>query len=645
MTNKLVYILIIGHWLAILQGFSQKAPLKWGKVSADELKWKPLGDAKQVAYLLFDYGTLTFADRNDISLTRHLRIKFNVKPEAGSFVFNIPVNHLAGDELSKIKAQVLTPNSSEKYDVVGLKKEDLLIEGEKGKPNGAMLMFTNLAEGSIVELQYVMNSSNPRIPKKWDFQSEMPVMHSEIRMTGSELVKIDVFYRGLILPNKYGRQATDQWILNDLKPIAEEPFSPHPSEYIEQAIFQVAGFYKKAPTYGLDRQMDFYSNEVPWDILAVDLLKSDLFSSYLDNETGLNAADLIITLSDLSDREKVNAVFNHLVQNYQWNSYHAMYPDVELSALLLSKTGNGTALNLLLVALLREAGMEASPVLVSTFDHGSVQKAYPDLSQFNDVITSVRLYGKDQLIDVADAFTPYTMLPMHDINGEGYLMDLSDSRWVKLKTEKSKKSFTNVELTFNDAVQQMIRVRSQYNDYGASEMRQKVANCEDYEAFAESYLIKTDKGLMLDSIWFSELKVLDKPLKVGADYRSETGFQDTIELRPVMIPVFRENPFVAEKRTLPLDFIVPVEDNLTTVINVPEGYVITFIPAPYELSLPGKKGSFTYQVTVTDGRIKINSKVRLNETFFSAAEYGELRAFFEKYFDKIEEDIVLSRDE
>jgi hypothetical protein len=44
------------------------------------------------------------------------------------------------------------------------------------------------------------------------------------------------------------------------------------------------------------------------------------------------------------------------------------------------KTGSGTELNLLLISLLRQVGIEANPVVISTREHGRIWKDYPMIS-------------------------------------------------------------------------------------------------------------------------------------------------------------------------------------------------------------------------------------------------------------------------
>jgi hypothetical protein len=112
-----------------------------------------------------------------------------------------------------------------------------------------------------------------------------------------------------------------------------------------------------------------------------------------------------------------------------------------------------------------------------------------------------------------------------------------------------------------------------------------------------------------------------------------------------MVSSFNTNPFTAESRSLPVDVVVPIEETNNYTLVIPAGYQVTDAPQPYELFLPGKKGTFTYVVTATTEKLKIKSTLKIDETFFTIAEYQELRTFFKKYFNKIFEPIVLSRAE
>jgi len=97
--------------------------------------------------------------------------------------------------------------------------------------------------------------------------------------------------------------------------------------------------------------------------------------------------------------------------------------------------GTSADVNLLLIAALREAGLPAYPVLLSTRDHGRINPEYPLLERFNYVVALVPLAdGKDLLVDATNPLLPCGVLPKRCLNKSGRLIAKkeADGRWVDL---------------------------------------------------------------------------------------------------------------------------------------------------------------------------------------------------------------------
>ena len=58
---------------------------------------------------------------------------------------------------------------------------------------------------------------------------------------------------------------------------------------------------------------------------------------------------------------------------------------------LNTRTGNAANINLFLCSMLNEAGIQASPVLLSTRDHGKILKDYPFQQFINYVIVLAKI--------------------------------------------------------------------------------------------------------------------------------------------------------------------------------------------------------------------------------------------------------------
>ena len=386
--KHLIIQLVLLIAIALPAAVAQKAQVKWGKVSEEEIKWKPGWDIVNLeAFVLYDYGLVNFSKKDDVTLTRHKRIKFQSQPKDGQFDVFIPLKEIEHDQISKVKAQLIQFDGQGKIKVSELEKDDFLVENDPGKAQGVSFTITGIDQGSIIEYQYIHSSNNPRKLLEWDFQSELPTMHSEVRASINELVKVDILYKGPILSNKYRNEATNQWIMTNMKEIRQEPYSPFSGDYIEQLSFQVSGFYTKSSTYGLDRQMDFTNNKASWDILAVETLKTPMVKSYLEDKKNTFDDVLAAINPEMSERDQVMALYDHTTSEFEWNKDFSIYSDESMTALRESYSGNGAAINLYLVALLKKVGFDANPVLVSTMGNGSIQDAYPVDGCFRQIYT------------------------------------------------------------------------------------------------------------------------------------------------------------------------------------------------------------------------------------------------------------------
>jgi hypothetical protein len=66
-----------------------------------------------------------------------------------------------------------------------------------------------------------------------------------------------------------------------------------------------------------------------------------------------------------------------------------------------ARKGNVAEINLLLTAMLRYAGLEAYPVILSTTEHGYALEMFPMIRNFNYVITQLKLPGKNMYLDAS----------------------------------------------------------------------------------------------------------------------------------------------------------------------------------------------------------------------------------------------------
>ena len=100
----------------------------------------------------------------------------------------------------------------------------------------------------------------------------------------------------------------------------------------------------------------------------------------------------------------------------------------------------------MLTAMLRFAGLEAHPVLISTRENGQPIQLYPILGQFNHVLTHVKIGAQEYLLDATEPLRPHSILPVAALNGNGWLVHKKTPRWINIPATGSAGNVTTVQI-------------------------------------------------------------------------------------------------------------------------------------------------------------------------------------------------------
>ena len=145
---------------------------------------------------------------------------------------------------------------------------------------------------------------------------------------------------------------------------------------------------------------------------------------------------------DASALQKMKRIHQYVRSNMVWDGISSRYSEAGVKS-VHEKKGNSADINLLLVSLLRSAGLETYPLLVSERHHGRVDTAYPFIDQFNKVVALVRLDGNQYVMDGTDNATPSVMMPVQLLNTTGFLVDKKKYGFVHLNAGLHKQKEMN----------------------------------------------------------------------------------------------------------------------------------------------------------------------------------------------------------
>lgn len=656
---------------------AQEAPLKFGKLDAREaaaLLAQPTPDSA-AAEVLCDFGQSRIRGKQDgfeLRFERTARLLIRRSEGYGHATVRVVLYHdkeNGREKISQLKGFT--------YHLAGtqLSREPLKTEAvfsRKLDENHDEYAFTlpNVRAGAILEFTYLLISPFLFNLQDWQFQQDIPVRWSEYRAaipsfyTYKEMTRTYLPFAvnetgveqyltsyqqssdnalGNSLFNSKNLTLTTQaltrrWVIKNAPSFRPETHMTTDRDYVSRVDFELERIQ-------FDASRDPVFQVGSWAQIEAQLLRHADFGGFLERDSPLQArAGTLSAQPDPTVRAK--AVRQLLLEAVAYNNTPTLYASAAPRRVLELRQGNAADLNLLLVAMLRQAGLDAQPLLLSTRGHGRIQTELPVLSQFNYVVAHVALPGgKELLLDATDASLPAGLLPAGCLNEQGRLLG-PKGRWVSLAPAAPHFVYTQAKLALAPTGELSGTIRQEYSGYAAAEHRRPVA------ALRQQWQ-KNHPDWQLDQAALPVAAVAETDaespvaLHLQARLPGPGSPAPTLYLRPLQaLSELSElsNPFRAATRMYPVDFAVAPRLEQHLELTLPVGYTATALPASMQLALPNNGGKFVFQTTPNGpGQLLVVSRLQLTKTRYSAQEYQALREFYTKALAKIAEPIVLQR--
>ncbi|GAB4029423.1 hypothetical protein GCM10028809_19880 [Spirosoma gilvum] len=633
--------------MTFAQQITQPEPaIKFGKISPDQFQ-NIFSDSTAEAVVLYDYGETWFdvtATNLWLNTTYHSRLFIRKKSayeraiirlltrrgtagqheqvsEFDGYTYNLTGGTVAIDRLTK------AGHFTEKV------SDDLWVE---------KYTMPNVREGAIIEYRYTIRTpfTISHNPPAWRFQQNIPVKWSEYRIAIPDYFYYSVKQNGYLSiagdQFKQGSVAAYRFLVKDAPAFREEVYITTKEDYISKVEFELA-------SYQLPGQM-LQNIAAGWEAMDKTLLDDATFGGQIKRAGFLREKAKSIYSEHADTLARVTAAYNYIRHAITWNEESAIWAR-NIKKVFDEKKGDAADINLLLIAFLREMGMEANPVILSTRSHGRIDDSYALLKKFNYVIAQVLVNGKDLLLDATDSYLTPGMLPFHCLNGKGRLVHPTNSRFISLSPTERDTEAQTATFQLNDEGEVTGTIINSHSGYSAWSARKKLA-AEGRTKYLES-VQKKRPGWQIESSSFTEDNPKKQLFKVNykitvSDMGSKAG--DRLYFRPMLTEARLENPFKEPERLYPVDFGAAIDETFTATYTLPGDYQVEEIPKPVSMTLPDDGGRFLYQVTSSAAnQIHVVSRIVLRRPVYSAEEYGPLRELFSRIVAKHAEPIVLKR--
>jgi transglutaminase-like putative cysteine protease len=658
--------------LFILLVFSTANAQKFepGKVSVAELQQQSHpSDPSAVAAVLYTKGKTYFelspAD-GFYSLTEvEVRIKIYKKEGYGCGNRTIAYYTGANDDQSVSISKAATYNLvNGQIEKTKLKSEGEFTEKLDRNTSLRKIAMPNIREGSIVEYSYTIKSPYLQKFPDWDFQARIPVDYSEYQILIPEYFKYNSYLKGKLEPktetssrqrdftgvanetvnqrggfvrNRYDyeikcMELSTSYLLTNIPAFKEEDYTDNIENYTSSLIHELASVhFKDGPFTNYTTDWESVTRKIySYPDFGIELAKTGYFEDDLKP----------IVLGD--DYNKLSAIFNFLTTRMTWNGDYSYLCDKGVKKAYAEKSGNTAEINLMLVAMLRHAGLDANAVLLSTKSNGIA--SYPNLKGFNHVIASVKMPTGIVLMDATSKFATPGVLPQEDLNRSGRMvLDGGGSAIVALMPTEPSKMTCNLVAEMDAEGKISGKIRQQYTDYKAMGFRESYHNIQ-----TDVYLqhLEDKLGGITITEYNANEKEVFKPVTETYSF-SDSGSTEIIGgklyFSPMLFFASKVNPLKQETREYPVNFSFPSQGKYNIIIKIPEGYQVETIPAAASVVMDEKLGSFKYNVTQSGGQLQLFYSFDIGKAIVGSEYYEVLQDFYKAAIEKQNEKIVLKK--
>jgi len=518
------------------------------------------------------------------------------------------------------------------------------------------IAFPNVREGSVIEYLFrIVYPGYSYIPE-WDFQQGYPVLWSQYDVTVPRL--FDYFvknqgYRPYTLdttvytsgefPIRFASGAGGVWsgpvvhriwALHDILPLEKaEPYTTTLRNHAQKVQFQLS-----AVRFG-DYTKTYHTT---WPELTGELLRNPDFGSPLTDRNRWLDDDLqkLGAKGDMS-LQTAEKIYAYVRDQFTCIGEKGIYLSQPLRKTWEERKGTIADLNLLLTALYRHAGFEASPVLLSTREHGYPVESFPMLADYNYLIARVSVGDRYYLVDASRPTAGFGQLPERCYNSTAHVIDSSHLELSLVPDSAAERRITQVFLDNDSAGGYSGTYTRTLGVFESMEMRARMKREQPADFFENLRKSMPDYRQMGES-GFDSLSTPEVPL--CWHYAMRYHFtQKTLYFNPILHERMNTNPLSDPERTYPVEMPYRVDNNYILTMDIPRGYAVDQLPRSVRYTLEDSSCSFEYRMSSDGKTIDLRMRMQLKKAIYPVDQYPALRDFFALVVQKEKEPIIFKK--
>jgi hypothetical protein len=504
--------------------------------------------------------------------------------------------------------------------------------------------FSSVKVGSVVEYKYTKRVASYH-PGNYVFQRSIPVQYSRCRIVIPEYFVFNREIRGFVFPEvkiktinqtaTYNGQTISYNAeeltaeIKDLPALKDDEYVWNYREFLCRINFELKSISKI-----------FYKNFAQTLKQIVKSLNEDKGFGKAFKDRKILKDELATTLVDKStDVDSIGAILNLVRSKIKYNGYNTIWA-MGIGKALKDGSGSSGEVNGVLLNALKNAGFDAYPAVLSTRSNGRIPFTHPSINSLNYFIVCVHSGDNVYYLDATRPYTDISIIPIDCLVEEALIIYPNSFDWIDLTRIGNNIDKISMIVKFNEEGFLSGQKRETYFGEFAYVFKQDYDKAEDQDKYVE--LLEAHNDITISGYTMEEKPTLTETYDF-IDRRVRLEENDIISFSPLLFFAMRNNAFKSETRDLPVEFSFPYEQRIYVTIVLPEGYVVDELPTEGRFVFNKDQIDCSYYIQAFANNIQLSYNTKLSKCIIPAVEYGGLRDFWAKMYNKENELVVIRK--
>lgn len=634
---------------------------KMGKPTMEEMEMTTYApDPEADAVILFSDTDVRYdyqPNTGQFQLIYYCKERIKVLTQEGAKAGNVSLHYFDPESTSEIEEDIrglkVSTYNLENGKVVRTKMSNDLESSERIDRNNCQVKFAapNVKVGSVIEYEYKLYSNYFFHPNTWYAQREYPVFYTQYMIGVPDWFTFFCYPSG-ICP-LVSTRGVDTFTVHVGTQTISTTEIQHKFSGSELPAMKDVDFVFCVDDYNTRVEHELKMIALPgsftksynetWLDLAKQLAEDEDFGARFKMQNPLAEEQKALALTeDMTIEERVDRLRELLLSQYKWNGSYSLWgasarkirndKDREL---------NMGSLDFVMMAMLRDAGINATPVVMSRRSKGRLP-LFPSSRYFNAMVLQVETSDSTYLyVDPTAEGYPVGTLPPDLMADQGLVVRSNGATIVNLGKVAQGSTVYAVQARVSDDGNEMTgSVDIAYRQENAGSVRESFRAAKDSVEFAQKRMSLDD--LEISSFTISEARANSDQVKEHYEFQQQlqnTG--DHIYVNPYPF-LSLTSPFTAETRMLPVEWPYAVSTRYVITINIPEGYEVEEVPKSKSIKLNDEM-TVTSKIAIQPTSILVRLNLSRQSTIMLPDKYQDLRSYYADMEAMTQEMIVLKK--